>query len=223
MGSLPLTYIIGQLKGVNLKKSGTKNVGGANLFQTVSRRWGVIAAIADAFKGIVIIFVARGLNFEPDIVVASGVVVIVGQCFPIFLKFSGGRGNSVALGVAVVLAPLELFLSLISPAIGFVAGGTPNLLNRSLPLKERLKFNMPHQSKGIPFGMLVLFFVLPLLSWWDFGRGGQPVGIILAFSVIFILIVLRRLTAGLREDLKKFPDKKKLLLYRFLFDRSPSQ
>jgi len=64
--------------------------------------------------------------------------------------------------------------------------------------------------------MAVGFLVLPIASW---GLGEPPV-ITLGYLVLFILIIVRRLTVGLRDDLKANPRVRDILRNRLLYDRS---
>jgi hypothetical protein len=64
--------------------------------------------------------------------------------------------------------------------------------------------------------MAVGFFVLPIASW----QLAEPVTIIIAYSVLFILLMVRRLTAGLKDDLIATGGVKSILVNRLLYDRS---
>ena len=217
LGSVPLVYALGKRRGVDLRTWKDKKVGGSALIEAGGKREGVIGAIGDAFKGIITAFVARSFfDFNSWVVPAAGIAVIVGQCWPIFLRFKGGRGNTTTLGLAITLVPKETILALISPLIGLLASGFPNLFTPNLNLKQRFKFSLPRQSKGIPLGMLGTFTLLPLLCWFL----GKPPSITLGFSAILLIILIRRLTAELREDWRRSTSKAKLLLNRFLYDRS---
>ena len=216
LGSVPFIYALGKSQGVDLCYEGDRHVGGTHLFESVGRFVGVIGTLLDTAKGVIIAFVARGLNFDPWWVGLAAVALLAGQMWPIFLKFNGGRGNTVALGAAVVLIPKETIISLVSPLVGLVLSGFALLFAPNVSLKERGGFKRPHQGRGIPLGLLGTFFLLPLLCWVF----AKPIGITLAFAVIFILILIRRLTANLRQDLSRAPNKGKVLLNRFLYDRS---
>jgi hypothetical protein len=64
--------------------------------------------------------------------------------------------------------------------------------------------------------MAVAFAVMPLAAWGV----GQPKEVIFAFIALFVLIMLRRLTGGLSEDLRKPSWKSSMLMNRLLYDRS---
>ena len=69
---------------------------------------------------------------------------------------------------------------------------------------------------SLPLGMAGAFAVMPLAAWGV----GQPREVVFAFVGLFVMIMLRRLTAKLREDLRKPTWKNRVLLNRLLFDRS---
>jgi glycerol-3-phosphate acyltransferase PlsY len=215
LGSFSLAYVLGRWKGIDLRQSGTGNVGGSNLSQLGFRREGIIGTIWDALKGIICVTIGRSLGFDFQLLALAGFAATIGHCWPIFLGFKGGRGNGTGLGVAVILIPKELFLSLISPLIGFLIEEI-RPFSRGIPLKERFKFKWLKQSKGIPLGILGSFILLPILCWCF----GKPIGVILVFAAIFFIIVIRRITPRLGEDLRFAPSKKSILINRFLYDRS---
>ena len=70
-------------------------------------------------------------------------------------------------------------------------------------------------SKWLPVGALIAFAVAPLASWLS----GQSVGLTMSFVVLLVLIVVRRVTAELKSDLKVGSGIGRILLNRFIFDQ----
>jgi glycerol-3-phosphate acyltransferase PlsY len=137
---------------------------------------------------------------------------VAGQMWPIFLKFSGGRGLSTVNGVSLAFAPLVWAYAIIIPIAAVLYYGMPSLRQGSVKGAVRPK----KRTKGVPISWLFFLIALPLLGW---GLGCE-FPIIVAFIVLFFLVVIRRVTAGLRRDWREAEDKKRLLLNRFLYDRS---
>lgn len=218
-GSLPILYLAARRKGVNLRHAG-KSMSGTSVWQLVGPAEGVLFGFTDVLKGAIPVLVGIQLYHlgivAPEVVCIAGVAAVAGQMWPIFLKFNGGRGNSTMWGVAICLAPIEWLLALIA-VVGVIAWyGLPILLKKSEePLKKRMRFLKP-RTKAMPLSWLVAYVILILLCW----RVGQPQAIIFAFIAIVALILLRRLTAGVREDLRHAEDKKSVLINRLLYDRS---
>ena len=82
-------------------------------------------------------------------------------------------------------------------------------------MSERLKFGGP-PSLSLPLGMFFGFGLFSLGCWFM----NQPWETTVVAAIIFFLIVVKRITAGLREDLKTATSKKNVIINRALFDRS---
>jgi glycerol-3-phosphate acyltransferase PlsY len=113
-GSIPFGYLIVHWqRGVDVRTTGSGSIGATN----VMRNLGVIGFAAtfllDFGKGIAAILLASRLTAaNPVWVAAAAVGAIVGHCFPVWLKFRGGKGVATAVGVFLALAPLEVGISL---------------------------------------------------------------------------------------------------------------
>lgn len=104
IGSIPTAYVVGRLAGrVDLRVEGEGNVGARNAYHVVGRWWGVLVFLVDFAKGTAVaaLFVSAP---EGHLVVAT-TAALVGHCFPVWLRFIGGKGLSTAGGVSVVLMP----------------------------------------------------------------------------------------------------------------------
>ena len=173
-----------------------------------------LGLFVDFAKGAIVVLSGAGLGFPLPVVAAAGVAVVCGQMWPVFLRFDGEKGNSTGLAVAVTLSwasPsfLPLLLALIPLAIGASIRITAPLFHSRPLLSQRLRLSLP-------LGMAIGFACLPVFSWWL----GQPVEIIFGFLALFLVIIIRRLTAGVRDDLKTTTSKKTVMVNRLLYDRS---
>ena len=100
LGSIPTAYIIGKFrKGTDIRKVGSKNMGAMNVIYNVGFWWGALVLAIDIGKGVIAMFIAKILNIPELAYYATGVVVILGHNFPVFLKFRGGKGGATAVGV----------------------------------------------------------------------------------------------------------------------------
>jgi glycerol-3-phosphate acyltransferase PlsY len=214
LGALPLVYALGRLKGVDLRLAGTRNVGGGNLWRMGGPLVGAGGGLGDVAKGVIAIAGGIWLDFSPLVVGLGGLATVAGQSWSVFLRFGGGRGNSTALGVALAWIPGELLVALIPLLVAILVWGLPHLFNPSIPLGRRLLF-IRGPSRSIPLGMFLTFALLPLVAW----RWGEVPAVTQALVAIFCLILLRRLTAGVRDDLRLGQGVGRILLNRFFFDR----
>jgi glycerol-3-phosphate acyltransferase PlsY len=210
LGSVPHLYFLGKLRGINLE--GDLHIA---LWRQGGRVAGTAGILIDLAKGPIPVLVGKGLGFEPYIIAIAGLAVVAGQMWPVFFHFDGEKGNSTGLSMSAALTPVALLFALIPVVIGFAIRTVPRMLESTHSINERLKFGGP-PSLSLPLGMAIAFALLPLLNWWL----GQPLAVILVYLALFILIMLRRLTAGLKDDLKPGANVPGILLFRLLFDRS---
>jgi glycerol-3-phosphate acyltransferase PlsY len=106
LGSVPTGYLVGYFSGVDVRKAGSGNVGATNVARVIGRRQGIWTLIADSAKGFIPVVVAVELGFDATARALVGAAAFLGHLYPIFLKFSGGKGVATALGVILGLAPL---------------------------------------------------------------------------------------------------------------------
>ncbi|MCK4395563.1 glycerol-3-phosphate 1-O-acyltransferase PlsY [candidate division WOR-3 bacterium] len=106
IGSISFAVIISRMKGVDIRKVGSKNPGAANVLREVGKPYGIIVWILDTAKGALAMFISHRLFHSHLFLVALvGIAVVVGHCWPIFLKFRGGKGVSTSGGVFLYLLP----------------------------------------------------------------------------------------------------------------------
>jgi glycerol-3-phosphate acyltransferase PlsY len=105
LGSIPFALLLTRRLGVDLRSTGSRNVGAANVLRTsgVARAVGVL--MLDAGKGAVAVLTARLLTDNLAVVTAAGVAAIVGHIYPAWIGFRGGKGVAASAGVFAMLAP----------------------------------------------------------------------------------------------------------------------
>jgi acyl phosphate:glycerol-3-phosphate acyltransferase len=106
LGSFPSAYIAGRLrKGIDIRKVGSYNMGTLNVYYEVGLAEAVLVLLADVAKGIGAVLLARWLDIPLAWQLIAGFVAVVGHCFPVFLKFHGGKGGAPALAILIFLMP----------------------------------------------------------------------------------------------------------------------
>jgi acyl phosphate:glycerol-3-phosphate acyltransferase len=114
LGSVPTGYIVGSLAGVDVRKTGSGNVGATNVARVVGKRQGIFILVADTAKGFVPVILAVNLGLTSVATAFVGVAAFLGHLYPVFLRFQGGKGVATALGVFLGLAPgATLFLMVV--------------------------------------------------------------------------------------------------------------
>ncbi len=196
LGSVPVSYIVAKLsRGIDLRQYGTGQVGAGNLWRLTSRRLALPVGIFDLIKGLLMVWVAQSAGLDITQQIAVGLAAIIGHNWPIFLRFSGGRGVGTTIGVIIILP----IINDMTPwgTIAFLAAliiGT--IIIRSSPVP-----------------VFVGVAVLPLVSWFY-----EPLSVTLGFLAMFLIIVIKRLTAP-RSGEAVLVSKRRLLLNRLFFDR----
>ncbi len=100
-GAVPVVYLIGRLRGVDLSKEEDMHI---SLWRKVGRVEGFFGILWDVVKGgIAVLVVDRGLHLEDWVVAGVGVAVILGEMWPVFLKFRGEKSNTTGMGMAAAL------------------------------------------------------------------------------------------------------------------------
>jgi glycerol-3-phosphate acyltransferase PlsY len=116
IGSVPSGYLVGLIKGVDLRKVGSGNIGATNALRALGKKWGYLVFAADIFKGWLSVMLAYLLanRFVPDQVVIAGILAaffaVIGHNFPVWLGFKGGKGIATSAGIMIALFPLWVFL-----------------------------------------------------------------------------------------------------------------
>lgn len=115
VGSIPIGVLLSRRRGVDIRAVGSGNIGATNVSRSLGRKLGAVVLVLDALKGAVPMLVVRLLELDqrvdPFVITATGFAAIAGHCFPIWLRFNGGKGVATALGVYLVLDPVVTGIS----------------------------------------------------------------------------------------------------------------
>jgi len=108
LGSIPFGWILAKLfGGADIRKSGSGNIGATNVARVVGPAAGILTLLLDAAKGALAVWLAGHFaDHRATPMSLAAVAALVGHCFPVWLKFKGGKGVATALGVFLMLAPL---------------------------------------------------------------------------------------------------------------------
>ena len=111
VGSVPFAFLLARRRGVDLRRTGSGNVGAANVLRTSGVPNAVVAMCLDAVKGAVAVLVAQRLSGGPATPVAGGLAAVIGHVYPVWIGFRGGKGVATTAGVFVVLAPIAVAIA----------------------------------------------------------------------------------------------------------------
>ncbi len=217
-GSLPLVYLLGLHSGADLKQSGSGNVGVSNLVTVGGVRQALIGGLFDASKGYLPIRICRRLGYPAEVAELAGVCGVIGQCWPLFLRFNGGRGLSSFLGASFLINRRGWGIAVLP----IIAGALWSFFS-SFRSSRRKPGNLLKNTHGraVPFGSFLGTLAFAFTSSLDRRREGRQrlTPVLLSF-----IILGRRLTAPLPDDSIHGPARnKQALVYRLLYDRNTNR
>ena len=111
IGGIPFGFLIGKMRGVDVRTVGSKNIGATNVFRTVGEKWGLMAFACDVLKGFIPTLAASiclANSQQPtanSLPLCVGVASVVGHMLTPYMKFKGGKGVATAFGMLLGLLP----------------------------------------------------------------------------------------------------------------------
>ena len=175
VGGVPVGYVLVRLRHPHLdvRALGSGNVGTSNIYRNADAGIAAVVGPLQFAQGLGCALLPRALDMPVGVQALCAVCAVIGNGWPVYLGFNGGRGIAVATGAVAALSPRALVALLVCYALGFAAG-------------------------EIAAGVLTGFLILPPVAavWIGPGRA-------LAFTAVLGIIVLRRLegvTADLRAS-----------------------
>ncbi|MCD4656894.1 MAG: glycerol-3-phosphate 1-O-acyltransferase PlsY [Planctomycetes bacterium] len=136
LGAIPFGLLIGFMKGVDIRKAGSKNIGATNLGRVLGGiKWFLYAFVLDFAKGVAapLLFslvvkeivtpstetLAYLIENPEYCMVVYSLFAILGHIFPLYLKFKGGKGVATGAGIIVVLAPMAFSICMLAFVLVF--------------------------------------------------------------------------------------------------------
>jgi glycerol-3-phosphate acyltransferase PlsY len=165
LGSIPTGLLLSRaLAGKDPRQQGSRNIGATNVMRTAGKVLGIITLLGDVLKGIIPVLIALWLVKEECWWVAgTGLAAFLGHCFPVYLRFKGGKGVATALGVFLPLAPFAVVLD-----IFFFAGVVAT-------------------SRIVSVGSILGAIAMPILIWLL----GYPLPSVILGICVALLIIYR--------------------------------
>ncbi|MBI4200351.1 MAG: glycerol-3-phosphate 1-O-acyltransferase PlsY [Chloroflexi bacterium] len=108
LGSIPSGLIIGKVtRGIDIRYHGSGATGTTNVLRTVGVGPAAAVLVADVAKGVGALLIARGLTTASPLGMAlAGSLAVAGHNWPLFSRFRGGRGTTVAVGGLAIISPV---------------------------------------------------------------------------------------------------------------------
>jgi glycerol-3-phosphate acyltransferase PlsY len=191
LGSIPTSYLAGRLvRNIDLRQYGSGTVSGSMVYEHVGRWIVVPVGLFDIAKGAFPAWLGLQLGLGEFASVAAGTAAVIGHNWPVYLRFTGGRGLSPYMGMMLVIFPWGTAWLLGFLAVGFLLGDSA------------------------PWALSSLL-TTPLLVYFM----GGPVTVYLAVIAMLIVTLAKRLEANRRPLPPAGKDRRRVILLRALFDR----
>jgi glycerol-3-phosphate acyltransferase PlsY len=110
LGSILPAYIIGRLKGVDIRKVGSKNAGTSNVYHELGLKYAVLTGFYDFFKGLLAIWISSLLQANFIITQLAGYAAIIGHVFPFYINFRGGQGLASSMALLIYYMITYIFI-----------------------------------------------------------------------------------------------------------------
>jgi len=207
VGAIPFGYLIGRLRGVDLFKEGSGNIGATNAGRVLGRKVGVLVFLLDFLKGAVpvaaVVPLARSLSpgadtafGSPDVLrVGAAGLAFLGHLFPVYLGFRGGKGVATGAGTIFVLVPGPAALAVLAWVVVLLAARIVSLASLA--------------------AVTILVAARLLLTPAPFGPAALPVTLYLLVGTALVVAKhranIRRLAAGTENRIGDFPMRQSLL------------
>ncbi|MCL1995241.1 MAG: glycerol-3-phosphate 1-O-acyltransferase PlsY [Defluviitaleaceae bacterium] len=120
-GMIQIAYIIGKIKGIDIREHGSGNAGTTNVVRVLGFKTGFFVFVVDILKAVAAFLVIVAIFPEQGVVagIYAGLGVVLGHCFPFYLNFRGGKGMASTAGLIIVIDPL-MGLTIMAVGVGVV-------------------------------------------------------------------------------------------------------
>jgi len=115
IAAIPTGLVLSRMMGSeDVRTQGSGNIGATNVYRVAGKLAGVLTLLGDMLKGLLpLLAVKTWLSPTPEQLGIASAIAIVGHCYPVYLKFKGGKGVATALGIFLVLSPKAVLGALI--------------------------------------------------------------------------------------------------------------
>lgn len=120
LGAIPFGYVIGRMRGVDVREYGSGRTGGTNVLRSAGRLAASVTIGFDLLKGVAAVLLARFFVGTEAAAALAGVAAVIGHDWSVFIGFKGGAGTGTSMGGYFVLAPVPtIAVGIFSAIIGF--------------------------------------------------------------------------------------------------------
>jgi len=189
LGAIPSSMLAARyVAGVDLRRTGSGNLGATNLYRVLGWRYAIPVALFDAAKGTIpVLLFARWAGTGTLGALLFGLAAIAGHVFSVFAQFRGGKGVATSAGVVLGLAPLAFLMALVAWAVVLWVTGYSSLSS----ILAAVVF---------PFAVALIYPGNAELLWFGVAMAG--------FITLLHRANIRRLLGGTESRFGRKPDQR---------------
>ena len=194
LGAVPFGMLLARLKGVDIRKAGSGNIGATNVFRSVSKALGITTFVLDFLKGFLPAFLfpillqrIAGVDDPAKwLALGCGAAAIAGHNWPVYLRFKGGKGVATGAGMLAGVFPHGIVIGLAVWILCLLLSGYVSLSS------------------------VLAALTVAVSGWLFFLYGGSSLPVAVILSILCALIILRhapnirRLCNGTEHRFKRF-------------------
>jgi acyl phosphate:glycerol-3-phosphate acyltransferase len=110
-GATPTGYLAYKLsERKDIREFGSQNTGATNVMRLKGWKLAIPVVLVDVLKGFLPAFLAFRLFGDTRLALAASFVAVVGHCYPVYIRFRGGKGVATTVGAAAAIGPVPLLL-----------------------------------------------------------------------------------------------------------------
>ncbi len=160
-GSIPTGVLLTRRLGIDIRTTGSGNVGATNVARSAGKTVGLLTLLCDALKGLVPVVLVRMLGLGEVALGCAAVAALLGHIYSPFLQFSGGKGVATGLGVFLGMAPQAILIALVIFLATFALSRIVSLASIiATALFPVLLMWLSYPPIHIWAGMIVAFFII---------------------------------------------------------------
>ncbi|MBT6191559.1 MAG: glycerol-3-phosphate 1-O-acyltransferase PlsY [Tateyamaria sp.] len=162
MGSVPFGMVLARVMNLgNLRNIGSGNIGATNVLRTGNKTAAALTLLLDAAKGAAALLLARAITGAEDAAQIAGLAAMFGHCYPVWLRFNGGKGVATFLGLLLALH----FPVGVGACVAWLIGAGLSRMSSMGALVSAASSTVFMTYLGMPEAV-VLGVVLTLLIFW---------------------------------------------------------
>ncbi len=170
IGGIPFGFVVGKLKGIDIRNEGSGNIGATNVLRVMGRGWGYSVFALDFLKALLPVLALRYLLYRnwihaaplsnESLLILCGVLVVLGHNYCPYLGFKGGKGMTSSAGFLMALMPWVFLSCFLTWLLFFYATRYVSVASMMASLSVPIATWFFYRGKPEYLGLGVILFAL---------------------------------------------------------------